>query len=62
MNETLPDPGDDLEPVIPVDRILAYGVGKLPLPVVLTRIRAEAPRPERQDGTKVRVDGEWVDL
>jgi hypothetical protein len=65
MNETLPDPGDDLEPVIPVDRILAYGVGELPgFAVEALALHREVPAEDdgRRDRPQIRVGGQWVDL
>jgi hypothetical protein len=59
---TVPDPGDILFPVIPVEAIRAYSVGRLWFPQSDVELR---PKPD--DGMRVRVasvkvDGVWVEL
>lgn len=61
---TVPDPGDLLFPEIPVESIMAYSVGRVPLSDDFRRL---PEKPEEDDGLRVRVaqvkvDGQWVPL
>ena len=63
---TVPDEGDIISPVIPVEAIMAYSMGKLPTSFAEGLLqRAQASEPDT--GLRVRVaevcvDGVWVPL